>query len=215
MTGFARTVLGTLALGLGFGFLACAQSSSGTSGTVRGSVLDPSGAAIKGASVEIQNPVAHYRRSTITDGQGTFEFDNIPYNNYHASAVATGFQSIEQDVDVRSPIPVQLKISLKIGTSTENVTVTAAADLVENDPTAHTDVDRGMFDKLALESQSSSLSSLVTLASPGVAADSNGLFMDWAITLPTRSRSMGSRLPTSKARSFQISFRPMQCSRWR
>jgi hypothetical protein len=86
MTGFARTVLGTLALGLGFGFLACAQSSSGTSGTVRGSVLDPSGAAIKGASVEIQNPVAHYRRSTITDGQGTFEFDNIPYNPYHISA---------------------------------------------------------------------------------------------------------------------------------
>src|SRR5207245_8240719 len=36
--------------------------------------------------------------------------------------------------------------------------------------------DRGLFDKLPLESQSSSLSSLVTLASPGIAADSNGLF---------------------------------------
>ncbi len=49
-------------------------------------------------------------------------------------------------------------------------------DLIENDPTAHTDVDRALFDKLPLESASSSLSSLVTLASPGVAADSNGLF---------------------------------------
>ena len=37
-------------------------------------------------------------------------------------------------------------------------------------------MDRALFDKLPLESQSSSLSSLVTLASPGVAADSNGLF---------------------------------------
>ena len=49
-------------------------------------------------------------------------------------------------------------------------------DLVETDPSTHTDVDRALFDKLPLESQSSSLSSLVTLASPGVSADSNGLF---------------------------------------
>jgi hypothetical protein len=49
-------------------------------------------------------------------------------------------------------------------------------DLVENDPTFHTDVDRDLFIKVPLESQSSSLSSLVTLSSPGVAADSNGLF---------------------------------------
>ena len=47
---------------------------------------------------------------------------------------------------------------------------------MENDPTFHTDVDKSLFDKLPLESQSSSLSTLVTLASPGIAADSNGLF---------------------------------------
>ena len=51
-----------------------------------------------------------------------------------------------------------------------------AADLVETDPATHTDVDRALFDKLPLESPSSSLSSLVTLASPGISADSNGLF---------------------------------------
>jgi TonB-dependent Receptor Plug Domain len=37
-------------------------------------------------------------------------------------------------------------------------------------------VDRGLFEKIPLESSSSSVSSLVTLASPGVVADSNGLF---------------------------------------
>jgi hypothetical protein len=47
---------------------------------------------------------------------------------------------------------------------------------VENDPIGHTDVDRGLFAKIPLESSTSSVSSLVTLASPGVAADSNGLF---------------------------------------
>ena len=54
--------------------------------------------------------------------------------------------------------------------------MTEAGDLVETDPSTHTDVDRELFDKLPLESNSSSLSSLVTLATPGVAADSNGLF---------------------------------------
>src|SRR5581483_8594135 len=44
-----------------------------------------------------------------------------------------------------------------------------------NESTFHTDVDRGLFDRLPLESASSSFSSLVTLVSPGVAADSNGL----------------------------------------
>ncbi|MGD0049339.1 MAG: carboxypeptidase regulatory-like domain-containing protein [Bryobacteraceae bacterium] len=176
MTRRVRSVVAVLAFGFGLGVLCYGQSSSGSSGTLRGSVLDPSGAAIKSATVEIQNPVAHYRRSTLTDSQGRFEFDNIPYNNYHASAVAAGFRSIEQDVDVRSPIPVELKVSLTIGTSTESVTVTAAADLVENDPTSHTDVDRGLFERLPLESQSSSLSSLVTMSAPGTAADSNGLF---------------------------------------
>ena len=49
-------------------------------------------------------------------------------------------------------------------------------DLVENDSTFHTDVDKNLFDKLPLESQSSSVSSLVTLSTPGISADSNGLF---------------------------------------
>ena len=65
---------------------------------------------------------------------------------------------------------------MSVAGSTTTVTVEAAADLVETDSTAHTDIDRQLFDKLPLESASSSVSSLVTLASPGVAADSNGLF---------------------------------------
>ena len=152
-----------------------AQSLS-SAGTIRGSVLDPTGAAVKGASVEIQNPVSRYHATVQTDDQGRFQFDNIPYNPYHLTATAPGFQPAVQDVDVRSSVPAVLKISMKIGEQSTEVTVTAAEDLLENDPTPHTDVDRALFDKLPLESASSSLSSLVTLTVAGVAADSNGLF---------------------------------------
>ena len=82
-----------------------------------------------------------------------------------------------QDVDVRSAVPINLSIKMNVPGSSESVTVEATAeDLLENTPTFHTDVDRDLFNKLPLESASSSVSSLVTLATPGVAADSNGLF---------------------------------------
>jgi hypothetical protein len=153
----------------------CFGQSAGNAGTVRGSVLDPSGAAIPGASVVIQNPVSHFTRTAATDSQGHFEFSNIPYNNYHTSVTAAGFASNTQDVNVRSPLAQELTIKLALGQETQSVTVEAAVDLIENDPTTHTDIDRGLFERLPLESQSSSLTSMMTLASPGITADSNGL----------------------------------------
>ena len=94
----------------------------------------------------------------------------------HLSVTGAGFAPYAQDVEVRSVVPLDVKISLKVAGSSETVTVEAGGDLVENDPTFHTDVDKNLFDKLPLESASSSVSSLVTLSTPGIAADSNGLF---------------------------------------
>jgi TonB-dependent Receptor Plug Domain len=73
-------------------------------------------------------------------------------------------------------VPITLQVALKVAGSSSMVTVEGGNDLIENDPTAHTDIDKAIVDRLPLESASSSLSSLVTLASPGIAADSNGLF---------------------------------------
>src|SRR5271157_5109764 len=79
--------------------LSCGVVSYGDSaaGTLHGTVLDPSGAAIKGAVVSILNPVSHYQESAVTDEQGAFEFDNVPYNNYRLTAAAGGFQTASQD----------------------------------------------------------------------------------------------------------------------
>src|SRR5664279_4200958 len=158
----------------------CAISGSGqTTGnsSLSGVVADPSGAVVPGATVEIHNPVSQFDRSTTTDGAGRFSFPNVPFNPYHLRVNLTGFAAYSQDIDVRSAVPLALKITLQIAGSSENVMVQGeAGDLLENDPTFHTDVDRSLFSKLPLESTSSELSSLVTLASPGVAADSNGLF---------------------------------------
>src|ERR1051325_4518055 len=151
-----------------------AQTSSGT---LQGVVTDPSNAVVPGATVEIHNPVSGYAHTAVTDGTGRFSIPNIPFNPYHLTASAKGFSPYTQDVDIRSVVPTNLNIGLKLASSMETVTVEAGgADLVVADTTFHTDVDRGLFDKVPLESASSSVSALVTLVTPGIAADSNGLF---------------------------------------
>ena len=151
--------------------------SGGSSTSLSGIVSDPTGAVVPNAAVQLQNPVSGFNRTTTTDSSGSFTIPNIPFNPYHLTIAKKGFASYSQDIDVRSVVPLNLKIGLTVGGSSETVTVEAAAeDLLENTSTFHTDVDRGLFDKLPLESQSSSVSSLVTLATPGIAADSNGLF---------------------------------------
>jgi hypothetical protein len=154
-----------------------ANAQSGNSTSITGTVLDPSGAVVVNAAVEVRNPVSGYSRSAVTDAAGKFTIPNVPFNPYHVTVTGQGFAAYAQDVDVKSSVPINLSINLKVTGSSEVVTVESTAeDLLENTSTFHTDVDRGLFDKLPLESQSSSLSSLVTLASPGIAADSNGLF---------------------------------------
>lgn len=164
------------------GFVLCLAPSPikaqlGNSGPIEGVVKDASGGVIPGATVEITNPVTGFQRQATTGGDGTFQFSNVPFNPYHLTVTATGFDPYTEDVDVRSTVPMNLEISLKVGGAQTTVKVEAKAeDLVEKDPQYHTDVDASLIDRLPLESQSSSVSSLVTLASPGVVADSNGLF---------------------------------------
>ena len=158
-----------------FAFAVPARAQLGNSGSIEGVVKDQSGASVPGAKVQITNPVSHFQRVTTTDTDGNFRFTNVPFNPYHLVITAAGFGSLSQDVDVRSTVPVNLPIALKVGAAATTVTVEAnGGDLVETESTFHTDVDQGLIDRLPLESQSSSVTSLITLVSPGVAADSNG-----------------------------------------
>jgi hypothetical protein len=155
-------------------FVYFAAAQTGSSGTIEGVVKDPSDAAVVNATVQINDPVSGYLRTTNTNSEGAFRFTNVPFNPYHLSVNANGFGPFSQDVEVRSLVATKVDIALKIGTEATTVTV-VGEDLLENDPTFHTDIDRNTFARTPLESPSSPFTSLVTLTSPGVAADSNGL----------------------------------------
>ena len=176
MRRFLFTVEGLLLIVFLLGFARATPAQTGTSGTISGTVTDLSGGVVANATVTIHNPVSQYERTATTDASGNFTFPNVPFNPYHLSINLQGFAPYAEDVDVRSSVPIALKVTLQVAGSATKITVEGGGDLIENESTSHTDVDRGIFDKLPLESVSSSVSSLVTLAAPGIAADSNGLF---------------------------------------
>jgi hypothetical protein len=165
-------ILGALGMGEGSSF---AQGLGGA-GTVQGTVKDPTGGVMVAVIVNLSNPVTGLKRSATTDAAGKFAFRNLPPNPYHISVAAQGFQTLERDVDVRTAVPIDLDLPLALAGATTSVEVVGQAEiLVERDPTAHTDIDQALVDKLPLES-ASGLNQIVTMASPGVVSDSNGFF---------------------------------------
>jgi Carboxypeptidase regulatory-like domain len=148
----------------------------GGAGTVQGTVKDPTGGLMNAVAVELSNPVTGLKRSTATDASGRFVFRNLPPNPYHLSVSAQGFAPFARDVDVRSAVPIDLDVALTLAGTTASVEVVGhAEDLLERDPTAHTDIDQSLIARLPVET-SSGLNQVITLASPGVVSDSNGFF---------------------------------------
>ena len=170
-----RMIVNTLML-LWLATVAAAAQELGGAGTVQGTVKDPAGGLMVAVSVDLSNPVTGLRRSAVTDAGGRFVFRNLPSNSYHVNVSAQGFEGFTRDVDVRTGVPIELEVSLQLAGTTSNVEVVGhVEDLLERDPTAHTDIDQSLIARLPLEI-SSGLNQVITMASPGVVADSNGFF---------------------------------------
>jgi hypothetical protein len=192
------------------------SAQSGGAGAMHGIITDPSGAVIPNATVHLTNSVSGFDRTLVTDASGQFTLSNVPFNPYRISVSANGFAPLSQNVEIRSSVGTSLNLVLQIEGATQTVTVESSGDLVENDPTFHTDVDRDMFIKVPMESQSSTLSSLVTETTPGVSADSNGLFhglgdhasnsfsVDGQSITDQQSKVFSNQLPANSIQSIEV-----------
>jgi len=158
-----------------FGLLSL-HAQSGSAGTLHGTVTDPSGAVVPGATVHLTHATSGFSRTATTDATGQFSFSNVPFDPYQLEVSARGFASLVQITSIDSAVGTNLNLVLQIAGASQTVMVESQGPLVEDTSTYHTDVDRDLFNKVPLESASSTLSSLVTETAPGVSADSNGLF---------------------------------------
>jgi len=161
---------------LGFALLSCSAPAQSISGTLTGTVSDPTAAVIAGAKVQLQNTATHYTQSVVTAGDGSFRFASIPLNAYELIVSAQGFSTKKQTVSVRSALPVQLDVTMEMAEEFTTVEVSASSSLLNVDPAAHTDTDSAAFSKLPVFDPAAGLSSIINNSTGGTASDANGFF---------------------------------------
>lgn len=104
-----------------------------SSGSVLGTVTDPSGAVVEGAAVRLTNLATGNTVSTATDHNGSYNFPIVPVGTYQLVVAKEGFKSyVQNSFAVNAAEFVRANASLTVGTSSEQVTV------VETPPTVNT-----------------------------------------------------------------------------
>ncbi|MDP9050627.1 MAG: TonB-dependent receptor [Acidobacteriota bacterium] len=111
-------------------YLACVTpvaAQIGGQGSVTGTITDPSGAVIPGASVTATNNATNDKTTRTTSNSGTFILSPLVPGNYTVTVSASGFKALtEQSVTVDALQVTSLKPILTVGSTSETVTVEAA-----------------------------------------------------------------------------------------
>src|SRR4029077_15909548 len=146
-----------------------AQSAS--TGTVAGTVTDPSGGAIVGATVTLTDTATNTPRSSTTNEAGRFFFANVVPGSYNVAVSKTGFRVsklINQVVTVGASLTLNVALELGSVAETVEVTVTSGADLQTMNATVGNTVSGDLLQNLPSIGRDSS--TFVTLQ-PGVSPD--------------------------------------------
>jgi len=104
-----------------------AQSNAGE---LRLKVTDPDGLALKTA-VQLVSQANEYRHTFTTDDQGDLDAKRLPYGIYRLQIQAQGFAQVSESVEIRSALPLDRTIRLKVASASESVTVSASGTLVD------------------------------------------------------------------------------------
>jgi hypothetical protein len=147
------------------------------SGNIKGSVADPNGGLVAGATVEAVNAQTGEKRTTTTSDAGTYNITNLPVGTYTVTATATGFgPGTAKDVQVSVSFTTEANIALPVGGASATVTVSTATDvstqLNTNDQQLSTLIDNKKIMDLPLLSRDPN--GLILLA-PGVTQTQTGL----------------------------------------
>jgi len=149
------------------------RSQAGTPESLCGFVRDQSGASVVATS---ELSTANTRVDATTDAAGQFCFRPLEPGEYELTVHAPGFRTNQQKVIMHAGESKRLTISLSLEAVAEQVTVAEGSADVGSLNVAQTQISSGLLHNLPSESVNAALSSILTLTTPGVAADSNGVF---------------------------------------
>src|SRR5262245_9886813 len=102
------------------------------SGTILGSVTDPSGAVISNAKVTLVNEGTGLTRTVTTDTNGEYVAPSLPTGHYTVMSEITGFKTLTMsNVEVGVDQRVRIDLKLEVGAMTESVSITAETPLLQ------------------------------------------------------------------------------------
>src|SRR6204780_3446171 len=102
-------------------------------GSIRGTVLDPSGAIVQAASVTAKQTETGLTRAVVTDRQGEYVLVELPIGHYQLEVQAKGFQKyLQQGISLDVNETATVAIHLKLGAETQQIEVSADAALVQS-----------------------------------------------------------------------------------
>jgi outer membrane receptor protein involved in Fe transport len=102
-------------------------------GSIRGAVLDPSGAIVQAANVTAKQTETGLIRAAVTDRQGAYALVELPIGHYQLEVQAKGFQKyLQQGISLDVNETATVSIHLKLGSETQQVEVSANAALVQS-----------------------------------------------------------------------------------
>src|SRR3984885_10013387 len=102
------------------------------SGELRLKVIDPSGLGVR-TTVQITCEANQYRNTLTTSDQGTLDVVRLPYGVYQLQIEQSGFAPVSQTIEIRSSLPTEYAIQLKLPTVSQSVTVSADNTLIDPD----------------------------------------------------------------------------------
>ena len=104
-----------------------AQSNSGE---LRLKVADPAGLAVR-TTVKLVSEASQYQYTFTTDDQGNMDAKRLPYGIYQVQIQAPGFARVSEAVEIRSAVPLDRSIRLKIAPVSESLNVNASGTLID------------------------------------------------------------------------------------
>jgi hypothetical protein len=106
---------------------------SNTAGDISGTITDPTGAVVPGASVLAENAATGLHQTATTSGNGTFRIPLLPPGDYKITVTASGFQTVETKASVVIGGTTEANISLPVKTQSTSVEVMAESSSVQTE----------------------------------------------------------------------------------
>src|SRR6202047_2705700 len=121
-----------LAAAIGASLLCVPAFSQGTQGRILGTITDPSGAVIAGATVTVTDVQRGIPRTLTTDQSGEYVAPSLLPGTYTVRAEAVGFKAAEHpNLLLETGKDLRIDLTLEPGAQTQTVTVTGEAPMLE------------------------------------------------------------------------------------